>query len=76
MPYSSTKDLSESVKSHLPEHAQSIYLQAFNNSLHQYHNRKKRRNKDDNSEVIAHKVAWAAVKKKYKKAIDSDWIEK
>ena len=31
-PYETNKDLPDSVKKHLPEHAQDIYREAFNNS--------------------------------------------
>ncbi len=32
MPYEVNEDLPASVRSHLPEHAQSIYREAFNNA--------------------------------------------
>lgn len=57
MPYDSVKDLPSSVRDHLPEHAQEIYRSAFNSAYTEY--------KHDESR--AHKVAWAAVEKKYKK---------
>lgn len=57
MPYNSVQDLPEQVRGSLPEHAQEIYVAAFNNSLEEY--------KD---EKTAHKVAWSAVKDKYEKA--------
>lgn len=60
MPYDK---LPESVTKHLPEHAQDIYRAAFNAAWDEYDNPKKRRNVLENREKVAHKVAWAAVKK-------------
>ncbi len=59
----------------LPEHAQHIFKAAHENALRQYKNVDKRRSKNDGPEEIAHKVAWSAVKKKYKKKGES-WIPK
>ncbi len=66
MPYQSVKELPESVRENLPEHAQEIYREAFNNAWDQYANPKDRRG-DASREETAHKVAWAAVKKVYEK---------
>lgn len=57
MPYKDVNDLPESVKEHLPHHAQEIYRAAFNSAWDEY----------DRDEERAHRVAWAAVKKKYEK---------
>ena len=73
MPYDSNKDLPESVKNHLPEHAQDIYLEAYNNAWKQYKNPEKRRG-EESQEEVAHKVAWSAVKEKYTKKGDK-WVE-
>ena len=54
MPYSGIADLPATVRSHLPRHAQEIYLSAFNNAWREYAERA-------DHEVVAHKVAWAAV---------------
>ena len=67
MPYNNLKDLPESVRHMLPKHAQEIYLAAFNSAWDQYKDSKDRQG-DDSQEEVAHKVAWSAVKKKYKKA--------
>ncbi|PRQ01189.1 putative cation transport regulator ChaB [Enhygromyxa salina] len=67
MPYATNSDLPESVKDNLPAHAQDIYREAFNSAWEQYKDPKERRDKDDTREETAHKVAWAAVKKKYEK---------
>lgn len=50
---------------HLPEHAQTIFSKAFNAALSEY-----------NSEQMAFKVAWAAVKHEYKKDTDDNWVLK
>ena len=73
MPYASNSDLPDSVQNHLPQHAQDIYREAFNHALTEYKNPSTRRSKSESVEEIAHKVAWAAVKKKYKKGADGDW---
>ena len=63
MPYKNRSELPDSVKDHLPPHAQGIYKEAFNSAFAQY-------GKDESR---AHAVAWAAVKKKYHKGDDGDW---
>ena len=65
MPYNSNNDLPNSVKNHLPEHAQSIYRKAFNSAYLHYED-----------EVTAFKVAWAAVEKQYVKTADGTWVAK
>jgi cation transport regulator len=62
MPYSRIEDLPSAVRGHLPEHAQEIYLAAFNSAWSQYAKREPAR-----QEEIAHRVAWAAVKRRYRK---------
>jgi cation transport regulator len=66
MPYDNIDGLPEQVKNVLPTHAQEIYLATFNNAWDEYKNPEDRR-EDDSRETTAHKVAWAAVKQKYKK---------
>jgi len=66
MPYNTIMDLPESVRNHLPEHAQEIFREAFNHAWEEYADPAKRRT-DSPLEVIARKVAWAAVKKQYEK---------
>jgi cation transport regulator len=70
MPYVTNSDLPERVTKHLPEHAQSIYRKAFNNAWEQYKER------GDERESTAHRVAWAAVEKKYEKSEDGSWVAK
>jgi cation transport regulator len=74
MPYKELKDLPEQVKDNLPKHAQEIYKEAFNNAWKQYKDPKERKGNAGREEV-SHKVAWAAVKQKYKK-LKGEWKEK
>lgn len=66
MPYLSNEDLPPSVRHHLPDHAQDIYREAFNHAWERY-------SADPAQEEIAHRIAWAAVKKSYVKAGD-EWV--
>lgn len=60
----------------LPSHAQKIYSKAHKNALKQYSIPSKRRGgKRQSKEQVAHKVAWSAVKKEYKKKGDK-WVPK
>ena len=68
LPYASVRDLPASVHNHLPAHAQEIYRSAFNNAWVEYSDRG-----PPQREQLAHRVAWAAVKRKYEKAGDT-WI--
>ncbi|HJU58756.1 MAG TPA: ChaB family protein [Nitrososphaeraceae archaeon] len=75
------EDLSESTKKRideLPSHAQEIFKEAHSSALEQYKDPNKRREgKKDSAEEVAHKVAWSAVKKKYKKDNEDDkWVKK
>ena len=66
MPYHSNAELPDSVREHLPAHAQDIYREAFNAAWDEYADPGKRRD-DASREETAHRVAWAAVKNKYEK---------
>ena len=66
MPYKRREDLPESVRAHLPVHAQEIYLKAFNSAFEEYADPAKRRG-DASREETAYRVAWAAVKEVYEK---------
>lgn len=66
MPYNSLSDLPEKVQNNLPQHAQKIYLEAFNHAWVEYKDPAKRAG-NESQEEVAHKVAWAAVKKSYVK---------
>jgi len=52
----------------LPLHAQEIYLAAFNNARTEYQSRGV-----EQPEQTAHRVVWAAVKRKYRKSGER-WI--
>lgn len=65
MPYKNRGDLPDSVKDNLPKHAEDIYKEAFNSAWEQY-------NEDESR---AHAVAWSAVKEKYHKNDDGDWVQ-
>lgn len=65
MPYQQIDDLPESVKEHLPKHAQEIFLAAFNGANEQY-----------GEEERAFRVAWSAVKRDYKKGDNGKWHKK
>ena len=65
MPYQTIQELPDSVKNHLPKHAQEIFLATFNNAVHEYE-----------EEETAFKVAWSAVKRDYEKGEDGNWHQK
>ena len=75
MPYHSLAELPNSVRDHLPKHAQEIYKEAFNSAWDQYDKPEERRG-DASREETAHKVAWSAVKNDYKKGGDGNWHRK
>jgi len=60
MPYAANRDLPPSVRDHLPEHAQDIYREAFSHAFVAHEN-------DPRREQAAHRIAWAAVKRRYLK---------
>lgn len=67
MPYEANADLPASVRHALPAHAQDIYRAAFNNAW--------RARRGEADEATCHRIAWAAVKRRYVKAGDA-WIPK
>ncbi len=66
MPYIRNDDLPIRVRQHLPEHGQDIYREAFNHAWQTYA-------EDPRQEEIAHRVAWAAVKRAYVK-VGGQWL--
>lgn len=66
VPYSSNADLPASVRGHLPPDAQDIYREAFNAAWKTYGH-------DPRHEEIAHRIAWAAVKRLFHKGRDGQW---
>lgn len=69
MPYASNDDLPPAIRSHLPPHAQEIFRAAFNNAWKRYGERDPKRR-----EEIAHRIAWSAVKRQYRKLGDR-WVQ-
>jgi cation transport regulator len=65
MPYKQIDDLPDSVRGHLPKHAQEIFLAAFNNAEKEY-----------DTEESAFRVAWSAVKRDYEKGDNGQWHKK
>jgi cation transport regulator len=65
MPYPVNADLPAGVRHHLPEHAQSIYREAFNHAYRAHAG-------ESDREQRAHMIAWAAVKRSYVKT-GEDW---
>ncbi len=68
MPYRSNEELPPRIRAHLPTHAQDIFREAFNHAWIAYGSKD-----PDRLEEIAHRVAWAAVKKRYRK-VGSEWL--
>ncbi len=61
MPYRRNADLPPTVRHSLPPHAQDIYRAAFNAAWREHVVRRGR------DEAICHRIAWAAVKRLYRK---------
>jgi cation transport regulator len=68
MPYRTNAALPPAVQKHLPPAARSIYREAFNHAWKSYA-------KNPRREEIAHRTAWTAVKKVYRKAGEV-WVPK
>jgi cation transport regulator len=60
MPYKSNGELPTSVRKNLPSHAQDIYRQAFNHAFGAHKT-------EARQEEAAHRIAWAAVERRYSK---------
>jgi cation transport regulator len=69
VPYAATSELPPAVR-RLPAHAQEIFLSAFNGAWQSYRDRS-----PQEQEEIAFRVAWAAVKKQYRKQGEV-WVPK
>jgi cation transport regulator len=72
MPYRNNDELPERVRNHLPDHAQDIFREAFNHAFERYGDPQKR-HYAGTREAAASRVAWAAVKRRYRKEGDI-WI--
>lgn len=68
MPYQTNTELPLSVRSHLPNHAQDIYREAFNHAYAAHAG-------EDRQEEAAHRIAWAAVKRSYVK-VGNTWTHR
>ncbi len=68
MPYDSVNDLPPAVRDHLPLHAREIFLAAFNEAWEQHE-------PEPDRERTAFRIAWAAVKRRYRK-IGDEWVER
>ena len=66
MPYAMIEDLPPSVRSHLPPHAQEIFLAAFNQAWDRHAG-------EADGEAASFRIAWAAVKRRYRKSGDV-WV--
>ncbi len=76
MYYQTTNDLPKGVSDNLPQHAQAIYKDAFNNAYEEYKDPSKRYG-DESRVAVAAKVAWSAVEHVYTKdAATGDWVKK
>lgn len=66
MPYSSNTALPPLVRRLLSPRAQDLYREAFNDAWANY-------SRDERREQIAHRTAWAAVKRYFHKNADGQW---
>jgi cation transport regulator len=66
MPYASNHDLPDAVRDHLPPHAQDIFREAFNHAWAEHEH-------DPRGEEVPFRIAWAAVKHRYRKRGDR-WV--
>lgn len=69
MPYPSNAALPASLRNHLPPHAQDLYREAFNAAWATQAD-------DVRREEVAHRIAWAAVKRQFHKGGDGQWLER
>ncbi len=64
-PYKTNKDLPKNIRNSLPSVAQTVWRTVFNESL-----------KNGDSEEVARKKAWSAVKNGWEKNDDGKWVKK
>lgn len=65
LPYTNVDQLPGGLQKTLPAHALHIYINAYNSAWQTYADSRKR--EEGSREEVAHKVAWASVKRKYRK---------
>jgi cation transport regulator len=70
MPYENIDELPPAVRNNLPPHALEIYLAVYNNAWTEYQDPIRRRG-NTTAEMVARKVAWAAVKKESAKDLET-----
>ena len=70
MPYRTVEDLPDSLRAHLPAHAQEIFRAAFNNAWASHAGQS-----SVDLEALAHRIAWAAVKRRYRK-VGQRWVDR
>jgi cation transport regulator len=68
MPYAVNADLPPSVRTHLPEHGQDIFREAFNHAFAAHE-------RDPRQEEAAFRITRAAVKRIYEKQ-GEEWVRK
>ncbi len=66
MPYASVSELPASVRDALPAHGQTVFLSAFNSAYKEH----------DGDEEKSNAIAWSAVKQKYVKNDEGEWVRK
>lgn len=71
MLYKKPSDLPPQVKNLLSEHAQEVYIKAFNSALEEYRDPEKYH---ETLEEVAHEEAWSAVKKEFHKNEHGKWV--
>jgi cation transport regulator len=67
MPYRSNADLPAPLRRRLPEQAQDIFRAAFNHAYATHP-------ADSRREEMAHRIAWAAVKRSYVRLAEGVWL--
>lgn len=75
MPYERIEELPKNVRGNLPKKAQVIFKEAYNSAWENYRDPEKRKG-DASREEVSQKVAWNAVKTKYRKNEKGEWVEK
>ncbi len=76
MPYKTLAELPPAIRDQLPQHAQEIFLEAYNSAWEHYGRPSKRRG-GGSLEETANRVAWAAVGHRYEKNEETgQWQEK
>jgi len=67
MPYATNADLPVPIHKILPQRAQDIYRAAFNSAYERY---------GPEHEAVAHRIAWAAVKRSYVQRAPGIWVRR